>query len=157
MTYMTSEDWIYQGNPLKEIESSFVGFIYVITNNIDKRQYFGKKNAFFKKTALKTVTLKNGTKKKKKIRSLVPSDWPSYYGSSDALKKDVDLLGKENFSREILMFCTSLSEMTYQEAKIQFTHDCLLHPALYYNSWIMCRVRRDHLLKNEINTSVLDN
>lgn len=144
---METENWIFQGNPIKEIESSFVGFIYVIKHIDTGKQYFGKKNAFFKKTSLKVVTLKNGTKKKKKIRSLIPSDWQEYYGSSEALKKDVELLGKDKFSREILMFCTSLSEMTYQEAKIQFSTDALLHPDKFYNSWIMCRVRRDHLIK----------
>jgi len=146
---MTTE-WTYSGNPITEIESSFVGFIYVITHIDTGKRYFGKKNAFFKKTSLKVVMLKNGTKKKKKIRSLVPSDWSSYYGSSDSLKKDIDLFGKEKFSREILMFCTSLSSMSYQEAKIQFTTDALLYPDKFYNSWIMVRVRRDHLIKSEI-------
>ena len=78
---METENWIFQGNPIKEIESSFVGFIYVITHIESGKRYFGKKNAFFKKTSLKVVTLKNGTKKKKKIRSLIPSDWQEYYGS----------------------------------------------------------------------------
>jgi hypothetical protein len=152
---METSNWIYKGNPITEIETSFVGFIYVITHNETGKRYFGKKNSFFKKTSLKVVTLKNGTKKKKKIRSLIPSDWPSYYGSSDALKKDVELFGKENFTREIILFCTSLSEMSYQEAKIQFSTDALLHPDKFYNSWIMCRVRRDHLIKNEKPTTIL--
>lgn len=139
--------WTYQGNPITEIEPSVIGFTYCITNLLSGKKYYGKKNAFFKKTSLKTVTLKNGTKKKKKIRSLIPSDWPDYYGSSNDLKTDIELLGCENFSREILKFCFSLSELSYHEAKIQFVTDCLLYPDLYYNNWIAVRTRRDHLLK----------
>ena len=145
---ITENCWVYQGNPITEIEPSVVGFVYSITNLIDGRIYFGKKQAFFKKTSLKTVLIKStGLKTKKKIRSMVPSDWLDYYGSSESLKKDVELLGKESFSREILMFCYSLSELSYREAKIQFETDALLFPDKYYNSWIMVRTRRDHLLK----------
>ena len=145
---ITENCWVYQGNPITEIEPSVVGFVYSITNLIDGRIYFGKKQAFFKKTSLKTVLIKRtGLKTKKKIRSMVPSDWLDYYGSSESLKKDVELLGKESFSREILMFCYSLSELSYREAKIQFETDALLFPDKYYNSWIMVRTRRDHLLK----------
>lgn len=141
------ENWIYQGNPVIEIDDSITGFIYVITNNIDGRKYFGKKQSKFKKTSIKTVTLKNGTKKKKKIRTLIDSDWMTYFGSSEELKKDVETLGVVNFSREILQFCYSLTELSYYEAKIQFVTDCLLHPDKYYNSWVSVRTRRDHLLK----------
>ena len=141
-------EWQYHGTTLLEIEPSFVGFIYVITNIESGKRYYGKKQAFFKKTALKTVLVKStGLKKKKKIRSLVPSDWKTYYGSSTELQKDVEVLGKDKFSREILKFCTSLSEMSYEEAKIQFSTDSLLYPDKFYNSWISCRVRREHLIK----------
>jgi hypothetical protein len=109
--------------------------------------YVGKKKAFFKKTSLKTIKLKSGEKRKKKIRSLVPSDWPEYYGSSDSLKLEIEKCGKEDFKREILMFCKSESELSYYEAKEQFDRNCLLLPDLYWNSWIMVRTRRDHLLK----------
>ena len=144
----TETCWTYQGNPITEIEPSVIGFVYVITNLIDGRKYFGKKQATFKKTTYKMVLVKSsGLKKKKKIRSVVPSDWDSYYGSSTELSKDIEILGKENFSREILMFCASLSSMSYQEARIQFVTDALLHPDKYYNAWISCRTRRDHLLK----------
>jgi len=152
---MTTE-WTHAGIPVTEIDPEMVGFIYIITNMIDGRKYIGKKNAFFKKTKYKVVTQKNGKKVKKKIRSLVPSDWPTYFGSSVELQNDVEKLGQENFSREIVRFCKTASEMSYYEAHQQFTSDALLHPTKFYNSWIMCRVRRDHLLKNENSTTFLD-
>lgn len=139
--------WTYNGIAVTEFDSAVVGFIYVITNLIDGRKYIGKKKTFFTKTSIKTVTLKNLTKKKKKIKSQVPSDWPAYYGSSLELKKDVELLGVENFTREVTVLCYSLSEMTYFEAREQFVSDCLLYPDKFYNAWIMCRIRRDHLIK----------
>lgn len=142
-----NNEWTYEGNPVTEIDPQFVGFIYEITNTLDGRKYIGKKNAFFKKTKYKVVTQKNGIKKKKKLRSLEPSDWPTYYGSSTELQADVEKLGVGNFTREIVMFCKTASEMTYYEARQQFITDALLQPEKFYNSWIMCRVRRDHLLK----------
>lgn len=148
MTTHNSE-WKFQGNLINEIDEKYIGFVYAITQISTGKVYYGKKKCFFKKTALKTVTLKNGTKKKKKIRSLVPSDWKTYYGSSDALKLEIEKCGLEDFTREILVFCESESMLSYQEAKIQFVTDALLHPDKYYNNWIMVRVRRDHLMKSK--------
>jgi len=140
--------WFHNNEPIDEIDPSFVGFTYCITNLLDSRKYYGKKKSTFKKTSVKTVKVKStGLKKKKKTRTLVDSDWRDYYGSSEELKADVEKLGKENFKREILRFCSSLSELTYFEAKIQFETDCLLDSSKFYNRWIMCRVRADHLSK----------
>ena len=140
-------DWQYQNEIITDIPEKAVGFVYRITNLLDLREYYGKKKATFKKTAIKTVTLKSGIKKKKKIRSEVQSDWDSYYGSSEELKTDVEKLGRENFKREILKFCYTLSEMSYYEAKVQFDTDCLLKPDKFYNSWISVRIRRAHMIK----------
>lgn len=141
--------WVYKNELVEEIPTGSVGFVYVITNLLDGRLYIGKKKSTFSRTSLKTVTLKSGIKKKKKIKSQIESDWRQYYGSSEELKADVEKYGKENFSREILMFCESLTSLSYNEAKYQFESDCLLHPDKYYNSWISCRCRRDHLVKTK--------
>jgi hypothetical protein len=102
--------WYYQNTLIEQLPEDCVGFVYLITNNISGRKYIGKKLAKFAKTTYKTITLKNGKKKKKKIRGKVESDWKDYWSSSDELKKDVVLLGKENFTREILFYCKSKSE-----------------------------------------------
>ena len=136
--------WTYKGSIVNELPEDCVGFVYNITNLISGRQYIGKKSAKFSKTTYKTVQLKNGTKKKKKIRSKIDSDWQEYYGSSPNLTADINTLGKENFSREILYYCKSKSECTYIEARTQFERK-VLESDDYYNGQISCRIHQSHI------------
>jgi hypothetical protein len=137
--------WTFEGNLVNELPEDCVGFVYLITNSISGRKYIGKKLAKFSKTSVKTVTLKNGNKKKKKIRSKVDSDWRDYYGSSPELSKDVAALGEINFKREILYYCKSKSECSYIEAREQFSRK-VLESADYYNGHIQVRVHGSHIL-----------
>ena len=139
--------WYYQGNEVIELPDDCVGFVYIITNNISGRMYIGKKLAKFSKTTYKTVKLKNGTKKKKRIKGKIESDWRDYYGSNDQLNKDVDTLGKEHFTREILYYCKSKSECSYIEAREQFNRR-VLESTDYYNGHIQVRVHGSHIIKN---------
>lgn len=139
--------WFYNNTLVEELADDVVGFVYLITNNISGRKYIGKKLAKFSKTTYKTVTLKNGTKKKKKIRSKIDSDWRDYYGSNDQLNKDVEQLGKENFTREILFYCKSKAECSYVEAREQFSRK-VLESNDYYNGHIQVRVHGSHILKS---------
>ena len=118
-----------------------------ITNNLSGRKYIGKKLAKFSKTTYKTVKLKNGTKKKKKIKSKIDSDWQEYYGSSPNLTADIEKLGKEHFTREILHYCTSKAQTSYIEAKEQFERK-VLETDEYYNGHIQVRVHGSHILKS---------
>jgi len=138
--------WTYQNQTVEELPEDCVGFVYLITNLTNNRKYIGKKLAKFSKTAYKTVKLKNGTKKKKKIRSTIDSDWRDYYGSSPELTKDVTLVGKENFSREILYYCKSKAETSYIEAREQFDRK-VLESNEYYNGHIQVRVHGSHIIK----------
>jgi len=138
--------WTYQGNLVEELPEDCVGFVYLITNTVSGRMYIGKKLAKFSKTTYKTVKLKNGTKKKKKIRSKIDSDWQEYYGSSPNLTADIDTLGKENFTREILYYCKSKAECSYIEAREQFDRK-VLESDNYYNGHIQVRVHGSHILK----------
>ena len=137
--------WLYQGTEVTELPEDCIGFVYIITNNVTGRKYIGKKLAKFSKTTYKTVKLKNGNKKKKKIRSKVDSDWREYYGSNDQLNKDVETLGKDNFTREILFYCKSKAECSYIEAREQFTHR-VLESTDYYNGHIQIRVHGSHII-----------
>lgn len=138
--------WLYQNTTVETLPEDCVGFVYIITNKISGRKYIGKKLAKFSKTTYKTVKLKNGTKKKKKIRSKIDSDWRDYYGSSPALSKDIVELGPENFTREILFYCKSKSECSYIEAREQFNHK-VLESNDWYNGHIQVRVHGSHILK----------
>ena len=111
--------WTYQGQLVETLPEDCIGFVYEITNLLSGKRYIGKKLAKFSKTTYKTVKLKNGTKKKKKIRSKIDSDWQQYYGSSPELNKDIELLGTDKFTREILFFCKSKAECSYVEAREQ--------------------------------------
>jgi hypothetical protein len=137
--------WIYQGSPVLELPEDCVGFVYLVTNNVSGRKYIGKKLAKFAKTTYKVVKLKNGTKKKKKIRSKVDSDWQTYYGSNDELNKDVAALVKDNFTREIIFYCKSKAECSYIEAREQFTHK-VLESKNWYNGQISVRVHGSHII-----------
>ena len=137
--------WTFNGIVVEELPEDCVGFVYIITNKATNRMYIGKKLAKFSKTTYKTVKLKNGTKKKKKIRSKIDSDWREYYGSSDELNKDVQKLGKENFHREILFFCKSKAECSYIEAREQFSRK-VLESEQYYNGQISIRTHKSHIL-----------
>lgn len=143
--------WYYENTLVEELPEDCVGFVYLITNNISGRKYIGKKLAKFSKTTYKTVTLKNGKKKKKKIRGKVESDWKDYYGSSDNLLKDIAELGKENFTREILYYCTSKAECSYIEAREQFNRK-VLESNDYYNGHIQVRVHGSHIIKKQSST-----
>jgi hypothetical protein len=137
--------WTFQETVVESLPDDCVGFVYLITNKTNDRKYIGKKLAKFSKTAYKTVVLKNGTKKKKKIKSKIDSDWITYYGSSVELSKDIALLGEDSFTREILFYCKSKAECSYIEAREQFSRR-VLESTEYYNGQISVRVHGSHII-----------
>ena len=137
--------WLFEGSEVENLPEECVGFVYLITNKLTGRKYIGKKLAKFSKTTQRTVKLKNGTKKKKKIRSKVDSDWREYYGSSPELSKDIETLGADNFTREILYYCKSKAECSYIEAREQFSRR-VLESNDYYNGHIQVRVHGSRII-----------
>ena len=118
-----------------ELGNSPYGFIYVITNLIDNKRYFGKKQI---KTIKKLKPLKG---KKNKRHFDAETDWKTYMSSSSELNEDIVKLGKNNFKFEIIRFCHSKFELAYFEAKIQFDNEVLLKDG-FYNGIINCRIGR---------------
>ena len=133
MYYILNMTWIYQGKPVQEIPEGYVGFVYKITNTQTGRKYIGKKLVEFKKSR---PPLKGRVNRR---RYKVESDWREYYGSSDALTEDIQQLGVEHFTREILFYCRNKAELSYVEAREQFARKVLESDA-YYNGHIRVRV-----------------
>jgi hypothetical protein len=116
--------WIYRGEIFDEkLVDKYDSFVYIIT--YDDKKYLGKKTFWF-------MRKKPGAKR----RSRMPSDWKTYYGSSEVMKK----LVKENlpdlFRREILHLCITKGESTYYETREQFCRDVLVDPS-YINDNIL--------------------
>jgi len=137
--------WTYQGKEVEELPQDVVGFVYIITNTTNDRQYIGKKLAKFSRSR---PPLKG---KKNKRRTKVESDWRDYYGSSDELNEDIAQLGKDSFKREILFYCYSKSELSYIEAREQFNYR-VLESDKYYNGHIRVRVHGKGILKEQNHT-----
>jgi len=142
--------WYYNNEPIEEISEEYIGFVYIITNLTNNRKYIGKKLAKFAKTTVRVVKLKNGNKRKKRIRGKVESDWKDYYGSNDQLQADVAQLGTDKFRRDILYFCKTKAECSYIEAREQFSRR-VLESDDYYNGHIQVRVHGSHIKGKQLN------
>ena len=118
-------NWKYNNTDFTEEQiGENYGFVYKITNLKTGKKYIGKK--FFYSSKTKQV-------KGKKKRYKASSDWQTYYGSNEELKKDVIMHGKESFKREILHLCLSKGSAGYLEAKEQFVNG-VLESDEYYNT-----------------------
>jgi hypothetical protein len=118
--------WRYNGNIFdsEDIQDNY-GFIYRITNTTNGYDYVGRK---YFTTVKKRPPLKG---KKNKRRETVETDWKEYWGSSPRLQADIDTLGKDKFTREIIHLCKTRGETNYMEAYYQFTEGVLLREDNY--------------------------
>lgn len=133
---MMTTTWIYKDLPFtEEMIGDAYGFVYLITNTLTGKSYYGKK--FF--TKAKTLRRK---KRNKKLR--VQSDWQSYWGSNDLLLNDIEQFGVDHCRREILKLCRTRGECSYWESYYIFQSHALLSDT-YYNQWVSCKIHRKHL------------
>ena len=132
--------WVYLERPFTSDDvRDFFGFVYLITNKSNKRQYIGRKYFW---------SFRKPPGKKRKVKQ--ESDWKKYYGSCPELKDDIKKYGKENFSREILSLHKTKGTCNYEETKQLFLNNVLSEsldngaPA-YYNSNMLGRyMRKDY-------------
>ena len=117
----------------------YFGFVYLITNKSNQRQYIGRKYFW---------SFRKPPWKKRKVKQ--ESDWKKYYGSCPELKDDIKKYGKEFFSREILSLHITKGTCNFEETKQLFLNNVLSEalddgsPA-YYNSNILGRyMRKDY-------------
>lgn len=133
--------WFFHNTPTEFTEEDIgdhFGFVYMITHIPSGRRYIGKK--FFTKAKTRQV-------KGKKRRSRVSSDWVTYWGSNKELQEEVNQNGTEKYTREILHLCKTRSECAYWETFEIFNRHALLNEG-YYNQWVSCKIRKDHLIKS---------
>ena len=130
--------WYYNGKEFSETPDDYTGFVYLITEVDTGKKYIGKKNFYRPKI------LPKNSKRTRRKRIKVESDWRSYFGSSEQVQRLVEEKGESNYKREILRLCKSKGEMSYYEAKLQFEKDVLLSDE-YYNEFIGCKIHSKHI------------
>jgi hypothetical protein len=113
--------WVGEVDPDK-----YYGFVYLITNTVSGRKYIGRK--FY-----------HTYKKRKRVRE---SNWRVYAGSCKPLKEDMQRLGKDKFTFEIICNYKTRGGVVSGEVHFQTDNDVLspeLLPCgerLYYNGQI---------------------
>ena len=116
-----------------------IGFIYIITQLSTGRRYIGRK--LLTKASTKTT---KGIKKK--IRK--DSDWIEYWSSSPKIKAWIDESGTDDFSKEILIFVSSKSELMYAEEYYLYKTNALLSD-MWLNDNIRAKIMRVWFSKNK--------
>ena len=141
--------WYYNDQTYEETPEEYQGFVYQITELDTGKKYIGKKNFW------KPKILPKNSKRTRRVRTRVESDWRTYFGSSKEVQLLIEEKGKENYKREILRLCQTKGEMSYYEAKLQFEKDVLLSDE-WFNNFIGCKIHSRHLPKDLSNTTVID-
>lgn len=130
--------WYYNDKEFNDTPEEYQGFVYEIEELDTGKKYIGKKNFW------KPKTLPVNSKRKRRVRTRVESDWREYYGSSKEVQLLVESKGTSNYKRRILRLCKTKGEMSYYEAKEQFEKDVLLNDE-YYNEFIGCKIHSRHV------------
>lgn len=130
--------WNFNGKEIKDedIPVGALGFIYKITHTSGK-WYIGRKNLDM--AATRTV---KGIKKKYRK----PSDWKDYWSSSPALLAEIEDKGKDQYTREILIFCNTKASIAYGEEYCLFITGALFDPNCY-NGNIRAKIMRSWFAK----------
>lgn len=123
-------NWTYKGKTDFKVPENAIGFTYRI--DISDNYYYGKKN----------LTSTRGRGKKAVVSE---SNWRVYNSSSVELKSLIKA-GKK-YKKEILKFCFSKAELSYEEAKEIVCNNALTDDKCL-NKWITLKVWQ-HQLNNK--------
>ena len=101
--------WFYNDEIYEKAPEDYQGFVYEIVDLYNNKRYIGKKNFW------KPKILPKNSKRSRRVRTRVESDWKTYYSSN----KELQLLAEKNdevlFARLILRLCKNKGEMSYYE------------------------------------------
>lgn len=99
---------------------NYIGFVYMITDKKNQKKYIGIKKFW--------------TKKGKE------TDWKTYVSSSGSLK-GFDINNKRKFKKEVLKYCSTVTEMKTYEAYLQLKYYWDGRWDELYNEMINIRLR----------------
>lgn len=116
-------------------ENPPMGFVYRIENKETGKFYIGQKKIL---KVEKRPPLKGKVRKRKIVKQ---SDWKTYCGSSNELKKDVLNFGEDKFTFKIIRFCDCKWECTYWELYYQMQNHVLFREDSY-NGIINVRISK---------------
>lgn len=139
--------WLYNDKEFNETPEEYQGFVYEITELSTNKKYIGKKNFWSPKI------LPKNSRRSRRVKTRVESNWREYYGSNQELQSLVEEVGSKGFTRIILHLCKTKGEMSYMEAKLQFMFDVLLRDD-YYNEFIGCKIHSRHVSKLKQNFKI---
>jgi hypothetical protein len=105
------------------------GFVYIITNKLNCKQYIGQKQFWSK---VSRPPLKGRVNRRISRKA---SDWRSYTGSSRQLNEDIAAHGKHNFDFEIICLADCKWLLTYTEYELIIKCDAI-RKSSYYNEFL---------------------
>lgn len=136
--------WNY-GNEIITDASQFpdgaFGFVYKVIHKPSGKEYIGRKQIL----SNRTLPPLKGTKRKRKIQK--ESDWKTYYGSNEEIKRMLSEGKEQEFQREILEFAYSPKHLTYLETRYLFYYRVLEFPNVYWNDNILGKFFRKDFIK----------
>ena len=102
----------------------------------------------FRSLSNRTLPPLKGTKRKRKIQK--ESDWKTYYGSHEEIKRMITEGKSEEFQREILEFAFSPKHLTYLETRYLFYYRVLEFQNVYYNNNILGKFFPKDIIKPKL-------
>ena len=130
-------------NSIEDMPKNTFGFVYEVIYIPTNEKYIGKKVLQFNRT----LPPLKGFKRKRKI--VKESDWLTYYGSHDKIKKLLKENKHNDFKRTILEFAFNKKHLTYLETRYLFKRK-VLENTKYINDNILGKFFRKDLVNPNI-------
>lgn len=112
MTMLSLGEFGHWEYPYKFDPEDWFGFVYCIENKSTNQFYIGKKQLYHR-----------GKKKSRTYGKEM--SWRTYVGSSEIVKADIKLYGKNSFKFEIVDFYKTKGGLYYAEAYLQMLSDSM--------------------------------
>ena len=138
-------NWLYNEQEITDISQfppNTFGFVYEVITPEGKK-YVGKKVLYYnrkQKLTKKELALHTGRGRKPTHKIVQKeSDWKTYYGSNNHLKKLImeKKVTLKDFKKQILELAFNKKHLTYLETKWLFQLEVLEQPKKYYNDNIL--------------------